>query len=345
MCSLNKTDYSVLNSKIHHCVIEYHSTIQKERNESIFQVVLTNNFFYFSNDINKCFGCVTSTGSFIIILIDDPEIYDNPPEGSYAQLLLKSPRSSSFSMMDFSSAPYIDLSNRFLVQLKHLSVTGPANVYIECCHESLVSMVFKNGAQSCMYLSSAKTQLRISQKSSLKLLGSVTDVVVDKLDVDSSLDLCECKLDTTVECSFTIPTADPIGNIFIHPNMSYIRETIVDAILRQRVAKSPKETERQRYVRCQLKIPLAKENIIEVSEDHEKVCRTCFAFVANAKFDCGHVYMCVTCAEKMRSMPYSEFPCPVCRDFTKSITIDETKEVKEVKKIVKIRKSKRQRIN
>jgi hypothetical protein len=331
----------LISEEIQSCYIECHSLPSKERNDSTFRVILTNDFFYLSTNDDRCVGCITSDGSFIILMINNKATLNDLPKKSFARLLLKDPKRFQ-TIMDFSTTPFLSFSEHFFINLKHLSVTGPVNVYMECHHRSSISVSFTNGARSCIHLSSAKTQVSISQKSSLKILGTITDVVVDRLDTDSSLDLCDCKLETNVECSFTIPTVDPIGDIFIHPSMSFIREMIVDTILQQRSLKTA-ELERQRYVRCDLKIPSFKENADEVSSDDEKVCKTCYTYVANAKFDCGHVYMCLSCAEKLRSIPNSRFECPLCRNHTKTVTIDTLDNFNDVTSSIK--KNKRQRVN
>jgi hypothetical protein len=282
------------------------------------QVILTKNYFILSNISKRCFICVTHDGSFIIVFIDDQDTYDNPPEGTYAHTILKHPE----TMYSIFEAPEssTQISKQLMIQLKHLSVIGPVDVYINCCHETLISMVFKDNARSFVNLSSARTNLQISQKSSLKIKGTITELIVPKLDVDSSLDICDCRPDRDTGFVFSIPIADPIGNIFIHPNMSHLREVIIFAIL-QRGFRESEETERQRHVRCNISVPLSSENMIEVKEDHERACNICFTYIANAKFDCDHVYMCLICAEKMRALDRSDFTCPICRYLITTVTL------------------------
>lgn len=91
------------------------------------------------------------------------------------------------------------------------------------------------------------------------------------------------------------------------------------------VAPTPVETSRQRYVRESISFPHSSTECRPVDDDTpvEHQCKTCYERVSNAVFSpCGHVYMCLVCAERHRSVSETNFCCPLCREPIMGVTKD-----------------------
>lgn len=72
----------------------------------------------------------------------------------------------------------------------------------------------------------------------------------------------------------------------------------------------PKETTRQKFVREQISFPHEESDCTT----RELSCPTCLEYDINAQYKpCGHIFNCLICAERLRSMPFSNFTCPLCR--------------------------------
>lgn len=91
------------------------------------------------------------------------------------------------------------------------------------------------------------------------------------------------------------------------------------------VAPPAVETSRQRFVRTEISFPHSKSDCRPVDDDTpaDQQCKTCYKRVTNAVFSpCGHVYMCLVCAERHRSVAETNFCCPLCRTPISSVSKD-----------------------
>lgn len=94
---------------------------------------------------------------------------------------------------------------------------------------------------------------------------------------------------------------------------------------RGKLTATPVETSRQRFVRSSISFPHAKSDCQPVKDDtpEEQQCKTCYKRLPNAVFSpCGHVYMCLVCAERHRRVAETNFCCPLCRTPIMHVTKD-----------------------
>lgn len=84
---------------------------------------------------------------------------------------------------------------------------------------------------------------------------------------------------------------------------------------------TPVPTERHRFVRDNIVVPLNYERRRPLSTDDEPSCLTCADWAIDCRLEpCGHDVMCCECAEKWRTTPGSDFTCPICRVHIMSVS-------------------------
>lgn len=94
---------------------------------------------------------------------------------------------------------------------------------------------------------------------------------------------------------------------------------------RGKFTAAPVETSRQRFVRTSISFPHDKSDCQPVKDDTpaDQQCKTCYKRLPNALFSpCGHVYMCLVCAERHRRVAETNFCCPLCRTPIMHVTKD-----------------------
>lgn len=300
----------LLGHKIKKFLIECH---RQERTVASADIVLTNNFFHLSKSLQNCFVYITKEGILVLVFSDDASITHHPPPDSLVQKFSSHLRRvDDFNKTSTTFFRLIE-QNQFTIDLEDFFVSGNINVYLDCSYNSSLNITLKNNAFLRMSLGSGKTHVNVSQSSILKLQGMIKHLKIRHLELGSSISLHNCKLDKTMGYEFGIPITYPVGNLIIPPELSELRDAVLSELYAQWLSQRV-ETERQLYVRTKITVPFSPEVMTEVDEhdDDSRICGTCCAYLSNAKFDCGHVYMCLLCTETMRKQSYSNFTCPLC---------------------------------
>ncbi len=333
--------------KITKCYIEGH---YQEKKDSGPEIVLTDNFFYLSKTLGECFVYITIQGILVMVFSNNPEVFINPPEGS----VLKKFSHCLKKVEDFGQRPAAIFrlieKDSFSIKPKTFFVSGNLNVYMGCSYDSSINVQLSNRAIVRMTLGHGETHVDVSTNSVLKLQGVIKYLKIHRLEVGSSINLYDCTLDKTLGYEFGIPISDLVGSIIIHPKLSELRDAIAYEFFIRTLSERV-ETTRQRHVRTKMTVPSDPMAMVEVSSSDDRACGICCKYLANAEFDCGHVYMCLDCAERIRSQKYSNFSCPLCRKDIDFVSIVYPESHKIDKRVVplssspsKTKRSKRQRI-
>lgn len=295
--------------KIKKCFIECY---REKKKETEVDIVLTTNFFHLSKSLGNCFVHITKQGSLFLVFSDDASIITNPPPGSLmGKFSVHLRRVEDFNKTSTTFFRLIE-ETQFSITLEDFFVSGNVNVYLDCFYDSSINVILKNNAVVRMSLGSGRTHVGVSQSSNLKLQGVIKHLKINHLELGSSISLYHCKLDKILGYEFGIPISYPVGNLIIPPELSELRDAVFLELYTQWY-KQRVETTRQIHVRTKISIPISPKLMTKATEhDDDRVCHTCYAYLSNAKFDCGHVYMCLYCAEKMRTQKYSNFTCPLC---------------------------------
>jgi hypothetical protein len=312
---------------IQKCFFEYFS---KNENQNVSlpsskKIFLKNDRFLFRNFTGTCLFHITEKDVLIIVFIDDLDFLNNPPPNTYLFKFL-----NFFKQVDFKEGISDNIllfkKNVFLSNLKAISVFGPVIVYICCDYGNDFFLTFEKNAMGALNFNipPETVNLILTRKSGVIINGLIKSLNIVRLEPDCCVDLRRSNFDETNGYSFSIPISEPIGGILINTQM----QTIYEIFLSEAITSSffePVETKRQQTVRKKIKVPVESSAMIEVDAKNEsEACGTCCSYVANAIFDCGHVYMCLECTEKMRVQKYSNFLCPLCKKEINTVGIVES---------------------
>lgn len=178
-----------------------------------------------------------------------------------------------------------------------IRVSGRISVKIYWQHHGDVHITVESGAVVYFHAYSRDIRLlpNIRDHGRLFVIGRLADVL-PTMDATSSIDMTRLVCATDIHFGFSM-----------------------------KLTQRPVETTRQRYVRTSISFPHAKADCRAVDDDTppDKECKTCYKRVTNAVFSpCGHVYMCLVCAERHRRVAETNFCCPLCRTPITHVTKD-----------------------
>lgn len=285
------------------------------------QIFLTNNKICFSNLQKHCFFYITDNDYLVVVLIEDLDVLNNPPVGSYFYSFYNLFQPAVFEGKQ-STITVLFNKDIFLSKLNEISIFGPIEISIGCTYSNDFSLSLKNNVVCMLQLNTTPETIHfsLSQKSGLMVVGTIKALNIVNLEQNCVVDLQRSRFDES-GYSFSIPINTFIGGIIINSQMRelydiFTTETSMAAFL------EPVETKRQRFVREKITLPDYPHAMVEITDHSESsACGTCCAYVANVKFDCNHVYMCLSCTEKLRAQKYSNFLCPLCKKEINNVVI------------------------
>lgn len=143
-----------------------------------------------------------------------------------------------------------------------------------------------------------RVRTAVTQHARLSVCGSARSLKIYSLGVD-------CRLDLTCFEGRVAGSTEGVCLQSIHCRPNY---------------PTNEETSREKQVREEITVPSLASP--EIADDTDTLCQTCCTYKANAQFiPCTHVYMCLECTERMRTLEHSTFACPLCRKHIDSVEV------------------------